>query len=91
MGIVSGIVTFLVIWWVVLFLVLPIGVKISRKKKRPSYASSAPDRFSWKRTFMYTTLVSIMIFIMFWFFQAELSEWVFSNHGVFAINMDISN
>ncbi len=89
MGIVSGIVTFLVIWWVVLFLVLPVGVTVSRFSKLRGLASSAPQKFSFKRTFWYTTAVSTVIFILFFLFQAELNDFVFAQDSFFAIDANL--
>jgi predicted secreted protein len=47
MGIVSGLVTFLVIWWLVLFVVLPFGVQTQEESGgaiEPCTPASAPAR-----------------------------------------------
>ncbi|OFW87623.1 MAG: hypothetical protein A3J37_03080 [Alphaproteobacteria bacterium RIFCSPHIGHO2_12_FULL_45_9] len=63
MGLVSGIVVFLMVWWTVLFAVLPWG-------NRPSEApvtgntTSAPDKPKILKKFMVTTLVSAIIWLL---------------------------
>lgn len=47
MGPVSGAVTFVIIWWLVLFMVLPVGVQTQREagdEVVPGTAESAPAR-----------------------------------------------
>lgn len=63
MGLISGIVVFLMVWWTVLFAVLPWG-------NRPSQAPitgnivSAPDKPRILKKFLITTLVSVTIWLL---------------------------
>ena len=62
MGIVSGIVVYICIWWVIIFCVLPIGV--SRSDVGPEEGlAGAPKDAKIKQKFIATTLISAMIWI----------------------------
>ena len=90
MGIVSGIVTFFIIWWIVLFMMLPIGVTVAKKREHPSHASSAPQYFSWKHKALYTTVITLVLFTLFFLFQDQLSNWIFAKGTFFDIDLDFS-
>ncbi len=51
------------IWWVVLFLVLPVGVKMD-KNPQTGNASSAPRNANIPQKLMATTLLSIPVFFL---------------------------
>ena len=56
----NGILTFLIIWWVVLFAVLPWGVKVSDNPE-PGHATSAPEQpMIWRKAAI-TTVISALI------------------------------
>ncbi len=57
MGITSGIVVFIIIWWLVLFTVLPWGVHVPDETK-PGFATSAPDKPRLWLKFAITTLIA---------------------------------
>lgn len=60
MGIISGIVVYILIWWVVIFTMLPLWVK--RDESGPDVtAHGAPEDPKLKRKFVLTTLVSIVV------------------------------
>ncbi|WP_032113672.1 DUF1467 family protein [Candidatus Paracaedibacter symbiosus] len=61
MTLVSSIVAFSIIWWTVLFMVLPFGVKIE-KQPRVGHAESAPAKPRIGLKFCVTTLISIILF-----------------------------
>lgn len=58
----NGILAYLIIWWVVLFAVLPWGVKVPEHHE-PGHATSAPERPMLWRKFAITTLVSGVIWL----------------------------
>lgn len=60
---VSGIVTFSIIWWTVLFMVLPFGVQTSSSPEK-GHADSAPVNPQIKKKFLITTLISIGLFFV---------------------------
>ena len=60
MGIATGIAIYFLIWWVVLFAVLPFGVKIPEKPK-PGHATSAPEKPLLLRKALWTTLIAAVI------------------------------
>jgi predicted secreted protein len=65
---VTGIVVYVIIWWTVLFAVLPWGVHVPDKTE-PGHAESAPDRPLLLKKAIATTLVSAVIWIGFYFLQ----------------------
>jgi predicted secreted protein len=60
MSIPTGIAVFFVIWWIVLFAVLPFGVKIP-EKPGPGHATSAPEKPLLLRKALWTTLITAAI------------------------------
>ena len=58
---VSGVAIYFVLWWVVLFAVLPWGVR-PPEEREPGMASGAPARPRIALKFLVTTLVSAVIF-----------------------------
>lgn len=61
MGIVSGFVVFQMIWWVVLFTVLPVGIKTDPDKTQTGFANSAPIQLNLRKKLLITTLISIVL------------------------------
>jgi len=62
MGWVSGIVVYLITWWVVLFAVLPWGVR-PPDEPEPGHATSAPARPRLWMKFAVTTVVAAVIWL----------------------------
>jgi predicted secreted protein len=61
-SIVSGIIVFIIIWWVVLFGVLPLGVRVPDNPGQ-GHASSAPERPQLLRKALITTAITIVIWL----------------------------
>ena len=64
-------------WTISLFLVLPFGVRTSEEageSRGAGHADSAPHRFNLKRKAMWTTLVSAVLFAL--FYANYLYGWV---------------
>lgn len=72
MGIMSGVVVYIVIWVVMLFMVLPFGVKVIENPE-VGHASSAPENPRIGMKFLVTSLISIPL----WFVAYYLitSDW----------------
>ena len=62
MGIVSGIVVYLITWWVVLFAILPWGVR-TPDTPDPGHAPSAPVKPRLRVKFAVTSLVAAVIWV----------------------------
>lgn len=60
MAIATGIAVYFVIWWIVLFAVLPWGVTIPDKPE-PGHATSAPEKPQLGRKAVWTTLIAAVI------------------------------
>jgi predicted secreted protein len=63
MGIVSGVVAFICIWWTVLFCVLPIGVT-PHQQEGIGTAGSAPENPDLKFKALLTTAISVVVFVV---------------------------
>ena len=60
---VTGAFVYVVIWWVVLFAVLPWGVR-TQENPEPGMASSAPVEPRILRKFMITSLVALLVWLV---------------------------
>ncbi|HEV7370876.1 DUF1467 family protein [Arenibaculum sp.] len=69
MTLATGIAVYFVIWWTVLFAVLPWGSRPS-ERPAPGTADSAPENPRLLMKFLATTLVSGVIFLGFWAFMS---------------------
>jgi predicted secreted protein len=68
MTIVFGLAIFFVVWWIILFAVLPFGVHTQGQAGEtvPGTSPSAPARFDLKRVFLINTAVAIVVFCAIW-------------------------
>ncbi len=68
MSIVFGIAIFFVVWWIVLFAVLPFGVRTQGEAGETVAGTppSAPAKFPLLRIFLINTVVSIVVFCCVW-------------------------
>ena len=63
MGPVSGVVVYAITWWVVLFMVLPFGVRPA-DTPTAGHAPSAPVKPRIRRKFLITTLISAAVWVV---------------------------
>ena len=66
MGWISGIFVYFLIWWVVLFAVLPWGVRVPDNPE-PGHAPSAPINPHMGLKVIATTVVSAVIWVVVWY------------------------
>ena len=68
MTITLGIALFFVIWWIILFAVLPFGVYTQAEDGHvvPGTPESAPKKFSFARVAQINTVVAIVLFCIVW-------------------------
>ena len=72
MGWATGIMVYLVIWWIALFMVLPLGVRRVENPGRGQEAG-APERPEMLRKAIITTIVAAVLWIAFYgFYQLDL-------------------
>ncbi len=72
MGWATGIMVYLVTWWIVLFMVLPLGV---RRVENPGRGEErgAPERPDLVRKAIITTVLAAVLWIVFYgFYQADI-------------------
>ena len=63
MGVVAGIVVYLITWWTVLFAVLPWGVRVPDRPEA-GHASGAPIAHHLKAKIVVTSLISAVIWLI---------------------------
>lgn len=68
MGIVTAIAIYFVIWWTVLFVILPIGMRsqVDEGEVVLGTAHSAPSRFAFGRIAFRTTVAASVVFALFY-------------------------
>ncbi len=68
MSIVLGVAIFFVVWWIVLFAVLPFGVRTQAEAGETvaGTPASAPAKFPLARMFLINTAVSVVVFCIIW-------------------------
>ncbi len=68
----TGTMVYVIIWWLVLFLVLPWGVHVPDEHE-PGHATSAPAKPMMWRKALITTLIAIVFWgIAYWLIESEL-------------------
>ena len=70
MDIVSGVVVYILLWWWVLFMVLPFGATAPQKVEK-GHATSAPARPRMALKIFITTSLSAILFIIVYFIIAS--------------------
>lgn len=65
MNIVSGVVIFQIIWWILFFIALPIGVQRDYDGVK-GRDLGAPKKTYLKKKLLYTTLLTIVLFFVSW-------------------------
>jgi predicted secreted protein len=73
MGWLSGILVYLVVWWLVIFMVLPWGVK-PPDNPEPGHATSAPDRPMLWRKVAITSVITAVVWVI--IYVAIENSWV---------------
>ena len=59
----SGLLVYVMIWWVVLFTVLPWGVKVPDEHE-PGHATSAPAKPMLLRKFLVTSVIAAVLWVL---------------------------
>jgi len=66
---------YLLVWWVVLFMMLPVGVERNEEDGK-GYASGAPKAPMLKKKLVWTTIVSGIIVAMIWLLvKLDIIQW----------------
>jgi predicted secreted protein len=84
MDIVSGVVVYILLWWLVFFMALPVGVRVpSGDELAPGHATSAPIRPNLWRKAMASTVIAAGLWLVvhlvidgdFYSFRQAVSDW----------------
>ncbi len=67
----TGIMVYLVIWWVVLLTVLPFGVKVPDNPE-PGHATSAPENpMMWRKALITTLIAAVFWGLAYWLIASD--------------------
>ena len=66
MSILEVIIFFLVVWWPVFFIILPIGFQQLPQKDQIKFARSAPKKPNILIKFAVTTIFAVLVTMLFW-------------------------
>jgi predicted secreted protein len=80
---VTAIAMYFVIWWTVLFAVLPIGTKPVAQADQDSGWRGAPERPAILRKALITTIVAAVVWLLCWFLIT--SPWLSFRDGLLAL------
>ena len=67
MGITGSIIVFVIIWWIIFFSVLPIGIQSNKEKFRERIEGidpGAPKNPKIAKKFLFTTIITTLIFVV---------------------------
>ena len=67
MGITGSIIVFVIIWWIIFFSVLPIGIRSNKEKFRERIEGidpGAPKNPKIAKKFLITTIITTLIFVV---------------------------
>lgn len=68
----TGVMVYVMIWWVVLFTVLPWGIKVPEEPE-PGHAASAPEKPRLARKFAITTVIATLLWgLAYYLIESEL-------------------
>ena len=70
MGITGSIIIYVMIWWIVFFSILPIGIQSKKEKFRDTVEGvdpGAPNNPKIAKKFLITTIITSIIFIMIYY------------------------
>lgn len=75
MNLVTGLMVYVIIWWVVFFMALPFGVRTAEEageRQEPGFADSAPTRPRlWLKAGVTTVVSAVLWGLFYWALQAE--------------------
>ncbi|WP_176084073.1 DUF1467 family protein [Martelella sp. HB161492] len=73
MSLFSAFAVYFIIWWLVLFAVLPFGLKTQAEVGEvvPGTVESAPHRFRPLRVLGWTSLIALVVFALWWLVTVE--------------------
>ena len=72
MGIVSGLVVYILLWWWVFLMTLPFGAKVPEVVD-PGHAASAPAKpMLWQKAGITTVIAGVLFAIVYWIIVSEI-------------------
>ena len=72
MGLVSGVVVYILLWWWVFLMILPFGVR-TPKVVETGHATSAPAKpMLWRKAAVTTMIAGVLFAILYWVIVSEI-------------------
>ena len=72
MGLVSGLVVYILLWWWVFLMTLPFGAK-APEAIEPGHATSAPAKpMLWRKAVITTVIAGFLFAIVYWVIRSEI-------------------
>ena len=71
MGITGSIIVYVMIWWIIFFSILPVGIKSNKEAFKESiegFDPGAPKNPKIGKKFLLTTIITSILFIMIYYF-----------------------
>jgi predicted secreted protein len=67
----TGVMVYVVIWWMVLLMVLPWGVRVPENPE-PGHATSAPQNpMMWRKALITTLIAAVLWGVAYWLIESE--------------------
>ena len=70
MGITGSVIVYVLIWWIIFFSVLPMGIQSNKEKSKKTLAGidlGAPNNPKMGKKFLITTIITTIIFIVIYY------------------------
>ncbi|MXP63207.1 DUF1467 family protein [Roseomonas sp. M0104] len=82
----TGFVVYFLVWWTVLFAVLPVGIRPDPDGQAPGNWRGAPEAPGIGRKALWTTVVATVVFLG--IYSLITSDWLSFRHGWLAMPID---
>ncbi len=71
MNLITSIVVYVMVWWIVFFMALPINIRVEKAQK--GHASSAPINPALRKKILYSSLVSLVLWgVICWALESKI-------------------
>jgi predicted secreted protein len=71
-GWVSGIVVYVIIWWIVMFMALPVGIRREENPETGHDPAAPANPMLWRKAAATTVIAAVLWAIVYWVISADL-------------------